>query len=826
MHRTSFIAAWLWAVVFLTSQAAPTVTPSSTNEQYLRPQLVMTYGRGTPDAAVWSPDGKALLVHTAIGVWLYDMPAFTLRYEFEGWNSVSFSPDGRWMLGEDQQRRFEIRPAAKLDSAPVISNLGSAIFSPDGRYLLATSPGTNVFTVYETTHFQAVSSLNEFARLGAYPHWFSDNLHLAGLSQAGDLIMWSVEADAPQYEISKGFEGGWLTVSPDGQKFIITTGEKILILKADSGEVMTEIIRPESVDRSEFSFATWMPDSVHLLLNYYSAGSTTDIDLYNALTGKVDVTIPDQAHQYIKVSPDGQYLATSNAIWKIFPDPQMIPFGVEPYHTYNFAWSPNGQTITISDNNLLRARIMDVKTQQISDLKADDPYSLLQQGVWSQDRNRVITWDATGILSLWDKNGQHLAETDNHLNVATSASFSADGTRLAAADAQGKVRLWNPHTLELIATLDGGGQENTISWQPNGVLLVTQHQYNGTSGLKIWDGKDGHLIQEFQDVPTYPVLGWSNDGALLFISACKDKLAQIWDAAQRKVTRRFQQPLIYEGFWWSPDNKLLIATSNEGIHGLRYITHMALYSAIDGTLVASISLEHPAYTYPPNWFPPLVWRNHDQQLRMATNACDADKQNCTIEVRTIFDASSPQNVDGFALPPAFTLGSFTAKPEHIVWDKTGDKLAAIVDHTLYAWSVDGNQSTLLFQKDGVEMYDKTSTDPVWSPNGSRLILHRVDDSFEVLNVKTGGVMAEFLHKENYFSYIRWGGGDQILLIWEHYSDVGENYYEYNIDTGKQTLLWTLQGSAPIQNPYWDMYATSGGVLRLWAKPGTFPNASP
>ena len=130
---------------------------------------------------------------------------------------------------------------------------------------------------------------------------------------------------------------------------------------------------------------------------------------------------------------------------------------------------------------------------------------------------------------LGRKNGYKF-EADS--DTVLSAVFSPDGNFLASAGDDGKVKLWDPTTGKLGATLKGHkGAVFSAVFSPDGKTLASCGK---DRIIKVWDVKTGKETTTLTGhTDTIFCLAFSPDGKLL-ASSSYDQTIRIWDLATSK----------------------------------------------------------------------------------------------------------------------------------------------------------------------------------------------------------------------------------------------------------------------------------------------------
>ena len=189
-------------------------------------------GKGTIEAAAFSPDGQMLAVAGSIGIWLYDVATSRelalLTGHTSGVGSVSFSPDGSLLAsgsGDGTVILWDIWSESQLATLQGHRwRVESVSFSPDGSVLV--SGGSDVI-------LWDVSSRSQLATLqGSSPVSFSlDGSMLASGGWGSDVILWDVSS-RNQLAILQGHTAMVESVSfsADGSMLVSGGGENEVIL--------------------------------------------------------------------------------------------------------------------------------------------------------------------------------------------------------------------------------------------------------------------------------------------------------------------------------------------------------------------------------------------------------------------------------------------------------------------------------------------------------------------------------------------------------------------------------------------------------------------
>lgn len=288
----------------------------------------------------------------------------------------------------------------------------------------------------------------------------------------------------------------------------------------------------------------WTPDGQMLAVATY-----TGIALYDAQTRMRLRSLYPRSPAVVSIafSPDESWLVAGSSLGseqeglgsnlELWQGPFWQPLGIlygEMRGLTRVAFSPNGKNLV--------ATFSSPKFQ-------DDNLAL-----WN-----TATWEITRTLPL---------------DPALHATFSPDGSLLAASPDRYAIKIWEMEDGELLHTLFTSftGAVNSLAFSPNG-QLASGH-YDGT--IRIWDMANGELVRiiEADRSAVVDSLAYSPDGRLLASGhSYADNLVRLWDVDTGALLRILQGHTHAVGnLLFSPDGQLLVSGSYDGalrLWGLR-----------------------------------------------------------------------------------------------------------------------------------------------------------------------------------------------------------------------------------------------------------------
>ncbi len=290
-----------------------------------------------------------------------------------------------------------------------------------------------------------------------------------------------------------------------------------------------------------------------------SASSDQTVKLWDADTGKEIRTLEGQRRFFnLAFSPDGRRFATASGL-----DPEMkvcdTETGKEIFtlkgHTKrvrSVAFSPDGKriasasedgTVKVWDTGTRRetftfkGHTVGVRQQPpLPDEKRIEPTARATSVAFSPDGKRIASADNDGRVKVWDAGtGHEFLTLKGH--TGRPMAFSPDGKWLAYASIpNGTVKVWDTGSGQEKLDLKGHVSVRSVAFSPDGKQLASA-SWDGT--VKVWDAGTGHEVLTLKGhIGEVMSVAFSPDGKRL-ASAGADRTVKVWDAGTGQETLSF-----------------------------------------------------------------------------------------------------------------------------------------------------------------------------------------------------------------------------------------------------------------------------------------------
>ncbi|HCF27158.1 MAG TPA: hypothetical protein DEV81_08125 [Cyanobacteria bacterium UBA11049] len=335
---------------------------------------------------------------------------------------------------------------------------------------------------------------------------------------------------------------------------------------------------------------------------------------------------------------------------------------------------------------------------------------------WSPDGQTLAVSDAAGEVMLWhyDKKLETL-QASNGISVDCIA-FSWDGQFLAVGEQDGRVKVWRWRENELIATL-----ENAPAWVDKLAWSPTSNQLAFSLGryVQVWDA-DTSNIEVTLNFDNSSVLGidWHPNGQYLAIAGYQG--AKIWHAQDwNEDPDLIDIPSASVAIAWSTDGKYFAAGNmDRTIFVLEWNNPNPPQSSLEGR-----KIRNEFYPWVMRGFPGkirhLAWSDTKTQLDAPLLACSS------LEGIVVWEANDNLGWDSTLLhehtgvvqaiafqPGSFLLASAAEDGWLCLWHK-GKQLAQILDDatsglSCLAWHPQGRQIAAGSQNGELLIWSKTT----------------------------------------------------------------------------------------------------------------------
>jgi WD40 repeat protein len=417
----------------------------------------------------FSPDGKTLALGSVDSIILWDMEAGQpIEPPIDGLGdnitSLAFSSDGRTLaIAGNTIILWDVLYHERIELIGPVRDLWyqSLAFSPDGRTLASGSCEQKdvacirgIISVWDLTDNRPIRQLIPGG--GGLGFAFSPNGKTLALPNDNhSIVLWDIR----NHQIpGKRFSGNTglvhsVAFRPDG-KILASAGDSLIFWHVDTGQIIGEPIKRESLG---------------------------DIDIYD-----------------IAFSPDGKTLALGGLdtviLWDI-DGKQSIQEPIKGVENYQitFTFSPDSKTLVIGSSGSKEITFREIATGHSSRPALEQPGGYVTSLRFTRDGKTLIS--AGHSINFWNMATGRLHDQalTAHRDGVSSVDLSPDGKTLASGSCggsslgfcvQGEIILWDVESRQPIGNplLIDGYSVDRVVFNPNGGGLATL-----SGGIVLWD---------------------------------------------------------------------------------------------------------------------------------------------------------------------------------------------------------------------------------------------------------------------------------------------------------------------------------------------------
>ena len=424
--------------------------------------------RGHPDTSVtpkvaFSPDGRILASlgsNNSVNCWdTATGKAVRVLRSRRGAADVVYSPDGRTLALVSKDRTVEIWDANATDASMRLrghtGTVAHLVYSPDGRTLASASADKTV-KLWDPVTGKEVRTLREHTGAVLGVAFSRDSRTLASSGGDGAVKLWSA-ADGQEIRTLNSFENEVSSVgfSPDGRALAASGAATVSLWDLAAGKRVGVLGgRHVTADCVVYS-----PDGRTVA----TAGPRSSLSIWDATTGK-------EVQKFRTVGANT--LTFRDAIKRQTVKPFLGGNG--PAFHGIVAYSPDGQTLASTALSQRSRTSLGENAVQLWDAAGREIGVLVGHVgpvyglAFSPDGRRIASASADGTVKLWDTitgqvaltlhaRGNELNPTvgfgndvvdkavtvDAHADEINCVAFSPDGHQIAAACADGTVKIWD-----------------------------------------------------------------------------------------------------------------------------------------------------------------------------------------------------------------------------------------------------------------------------------------------------------------------------------------------------------------------------------------------
>ncbi|MCH8042597.1 MAG: hypothetical protein IID44_02660 [Planctomycetes bacterium] len=490
--------------------------------------VVTNFRKGAVNSLAFMPDGKRIVLSADSGhvtLWrLRDLkPEWTLTTAAGSIpRDVAVSPDGKMVALAMPGGSYIIDAKTHGIVHKIRSNSRALAWSPFSRDLALQSPGTLSFfepgrkrtdrrgkqTAENLKHFgprekRTDHSVSGDGRSSSAVDWSPATGLLASCGTEDEIRVYDTDHKLVYKLGPPGISAPWLSWSSDGRRLIAgddiwdtNTGKRVGSAGRSYGGARRQIVQWHKDGEAML----WRDSGKDLLWVTFDGGGTSKAAI-------------DQGHGPIRMSPDGERLATSAG--------------------------PRGDILLQDRKKMGEAIRLSGHKLAVIALR------------WSGDGTRLASASYDTTVRVWDaKRGgvQHVLSAGPL--APTCLDWSKDDEKLVSGGGDHDIRVWDATTGKRLHTLKADSPASHVSWSPTGKLLASGHL---DGSIVIWDAAGKQLRQFREDVGKIVDLQWDDDETVV---SSDGRTLRFWTS--ELDTHRAMQVLPARGVL-SPNRRVLAA---------------------------------------------------------------------------------------------------------------------------------------------------------------------------------------------------------------------------------------------------------------------------
>lgn len=479
-------------------------------------------------------------------------------------NAVAFAPDNGTLATAGSDGTVLLRRVADRRTIATFSLPGrvrAVAFSPDGSTLAATSTDGPA-RLWEIAAGGGRGTPLPASTAGARAVAFApDGRSLAVAGADGTIGLWDAAGDHGALASLTGHTGrvNALAYAPDGRTLVSAGADRTVRLWDPVAAGPLAVLTGHT---DEVLGAAFAPDGRTVA----TGGVDRTVRLWDVAGRRTTAVLTGHSDDVngVAYTPDGTTVVSAGGdgttrLWDVAGGRAVATLAGHTDYVLGVAVDSRGALLATAgfDTSVV---LWDLRGAALT----SRPFTEIWDAAYSPDGKRLATAEGDHAVRLWDVVERRvLATFEGHGETVFSVAFSPDGRTLASAGSDGTIRLWDTGGGAEPAVLTGqGGTVFAVAFSPDGRTLASA----GSDGtVRLWDvvgRRPLAVLAGHTDFANDVV--FSPDGRTL-ASAGDDLTVRLWDVAGRRPQAVLTGHRgAVRGVAFSPDGRTLASSGNDG----------------------------------------------------------------------------------------------------------------------------------------------------------------------------------------------------------------------------------------------------------------------